>query len=136
MVAGKGGITKPIPIPIHPEIAKLAARMPAYGWWFPSNQRPGQHVDPRSMSLTITNALRQCGSAATAHQLRNTAATRMQRQSRDIRLTQSMLRHQHHLDDDVHRGRQRRPTPGPAGDGLDRPGSSSSPIASLKSAAR
>ena len=45
------------------------------------------------MSLTITNALRQCGSAATAHQLRDTAATRMQRQSRDIRLTQSMLRH-------------------------------------------
>jgi len=32
-------------------------------------------------------------STAAAHQLRDTAANRMQRQVKDIRLTQSMLRH-------------------------------------------
>lgn len=89
MVTGKGGITKPIPI--HPEIAKLAETMPGIGWWFPS--RTGGHVSGEAVSSTITAALRTCGSTATAHQLRDTAATRMQRTVKDIRLTQAMLRH-------------------------------------------
>ncbi len=45
------------------------------------------------MSSTIAAALKQCGSTATAHQLRDTAATRMQRMVGDIRIMQAMLRH-------------------------------------------
>ena len=90
MVLGKGCATKPIPI--HPEVAKVAARMPAYGYWFPSSVERG-HVSGVAVSLTIKAALSACGSSATAHQLRDTAATRLQRQAKDIRLTQAMLRH-------------------------------------------
>jgi integrase/recombinase XerD len=89
-ITGKGGVSAPIPI--HPEVAKLAATMPAWGWWFPAPTGAG-HVRPVSVGLTIRNALKACGSTATAYQLRDTAATRLQRQTRDIRLTQALLRH-------------------------------------------
>lgn len=90
-VTGKGGVTKPVPI--HPKVSELAAIFPEQGFWFPSSQRPGQHVDSRSVSQTIKNAMIAAGINATAHQLRDTAATRLQRAVGDIRLTQAMLRH-------------------------------------------
>jgi integrase/recombinase XerD len=91
MVVGKGG--HPAQVPIHPEIAKLGPSMPAWGWWFPESLSDTGHVDPKQVSMTITNALRAVGCNATAHQLRDTCATRIQRQQGDIRVTQSMLRH-------------------------------------------
>ncbi len=91
MVTGKGGVTAPVPL--HPEIVKLAGVMPEGGLWFPSRVDPARPVDPMAVSATIVNALRSVGSDATAHQLRDTAATRIQRQVKDIRVTQSMLRH-------------------------------------------
>jgi integrase/recombinase XerD len=91
MICGKGGITKPIPI--HGEIMKLAEVMPEEGFWFPSAKDPRTHVQAESVSNTISAALRSVGCRATAHQLRDTAATRFQRQVKDIRLTQSLLRH-------------------------------------------
>lgn len=91
MVKGKGGITKPIPV--HPEIVELAARMPEFGHWFPSSSITRGHVSAEAVSQTITAALRSVGIDATAHQLRDTAATRFQRQVKDIRLTQALLRH-------------------------------------------
>jgi integrase/recombinase XerD len=92
MVTGKGGVTAPVPL--HPEIRKLAETMPQTGFWFTSPTDPFQHVNPVAVSNTIKAALRQVGSTATPHQLRDTCATRMQRQVKDMRLTQSMLRHQ------------------------------------------
>jgi integrase/recombinase XerD len=91
LVEGKGGLIQPIPI--HPEVRKLADRMPEIGYWFPSSVSPLLPVRPEAVSQTITGALKRAGSTATAHQLRDTAATRFQRQTKDIRLTQSMLRH-------------------------------------------
>jgi integrase/recombinase XerD len=91
LVAGKGGAT--LPIPIHPRISELAQEFPEQGFWFPSPQRPGECVDPRSVSQTVRNAMLLVGIDATAHRLRDTAATRMQRQTKDLRLTQSLLRH-------------------------------------------
>lgn len=90
-VAGKGGIVKPIPV--HPEIEKLAETMPEFGWWFPSPVRPADHVSAETVSQTIAYALRSVGCRASAHQLRDTGATRFQRKHKDIRLTQSFLRH-------------------------------------------
>jgi integrase/recombinase XerD len=93
LVKGKGAVTKPIPI--HNEVAKLADRMPAMGHWFPSysSETKQPHVATNSVSITIRHALRMAGSDATAHMLRDTCATRMQRTWKDIRVTQSMLRH-------------------------------------------
>lgn len=91
IIEGKGGHVAPIPI--HPEIARMAETMPEHGYWFPSRSSPYDHVNPVAVSQTIIGALRSVGSTATAHQLRDTAATRMQRVVKDIRLTQSMLRH-------------------------------------------
>jgi integrase len=91
MVTGKGGVTKPVPI--HPKVRELAASYPELGYWFLSSQRPGQHVDPQSVSQTVKNAMLAAGINATAHQLRDTAATQLQRSAKDIRLTQAMLRH-------------------------------------------
>jgi integrase/recombinase XerD len=91
MVTGKGGNTAPIPV--HPEIARLAETMPEFGFWFPSQSSPFESVNPVAVSKTITAALRSVGSTATAHQLRDTSATKMQRQMKDMRLTQTMLRH-------------------------------------------
>lgn len=91
MVTGKGGRTKPVPM--HPEVLKLAASQAEFGFWFPSRIDPAQSVSPLSVSQTIGGALRQVGCTATAHQLRDTAATQLQRRVKDIRVTQTMLRH-------------------------------------------
>lgn len=89
-VTGKGGRTQVIPV--HPQIVLLGQSMPEYGWWFPAATGPG-HVRSVSVSQSIGNALRSVGSNATAHQLRDTSATRFQRAQGDIRMTQTMLRH-------------------------------------------
>lgn len=92
MVRGKGGVLAPVPI--HPEVAKVAEGMSEFGWWFPSPSRPDSHVLSANVSQTIAAALLSVGYKGTAHQLRHSAATRLQRQSKDIRLTQALLRHQ------------------------------------------
>lgn len=88
-VLGKGRSHRRIPL--HPEVVALAAEMPEVGYWFPVPT--AEHVSAPAVSGTIGNALKMAGSNATAHQLRDTAATRMQRQFRDVRVTQQYLRH-------------------------------------------
>lgn len=90
-VFGKGAVETSIPI--HTEVILLAAAtLPREGYWFPHKYGRG-HVDPQSVSQTISNAMHRAGISATAHQLRDTCATQVQRQQHDIRITQSMLRH-------------------------------------------
>jgi integrase len=91
LVLGKGGHTAHIPL--HPEIVKLAAHMPRVGLWFPSSAHLGQPISPKTVTAVIGQALRSVGSTATAHCLRDTCATRVQRTVRDIRITQTLLRH-------------------------------------------
>lgn len=88
-VLGKGG--HEAQIPVHAEVASVSATMPEFGYWFPGSC--DGHVHPTSVSHTIHNALRSIGSGAVPHQLRDTCATRVQRQGKDIRVTQAMLRH-------------------------------------------
>lgn len=108
-VTGKGRRAKTIPV--HPELAALAKTMPQ-GFWFPSHTNPAEPVNPNAVSRAIRAALNRLGSPATAHQLRDTAATRLQRQHKDIRVTQAFLRHKSIqstqkytavADDDLHR---------------------------------
>lgn len=91
IVTGKGG--RSAPVPIHAELVKLAERMPQTSWWFPSYTDPTRPVCAGAVSTTIKAALRMVGSTATAHQLRDTYATRVQRQCKDLRVTQTLLRH-------------------------------------------
>jgi integrase/recombinase XerD len=87
-VDGKGGTR--CAIPLHPELAAIAATMPPVDWWFPHN---GSHVSGEWVSTCIRRALRAVGSNATAHQLRHSFATAVLRSSHDLRVTQELLRH-------------------------------------------
>jgi integrase/recombinase XerD len=87
-VDGKGG-TRCV-IPLHPELASIAATMPPVDWWFPHN---GSHVSGEWVSTCIRRALRAVGSNATAHQLRHSFGTAVLRTSQDQRVTQELLRH-------------------------------------------
>lgn len=90
-VLGKGGIEKTVPL--HPEVLAMAeATLPLRGWWFPARSGVGPVTGAR-VSDTIAQAMNRAGINATAHQLRDTAATRVQRMSHDIRVTQTFLRH-------------------------------------------
>lgn len=91
-VKGKGGYTELLPI--QDEIMELAQMMPETGFWFPSHVHPDRSVRPESVSTSLKNALRRVGSTAGAHQLRDTAASQMQRRGGNIRITQTFLRHQ------------------------------------------
>ena len=90
-VKGKGGAVENIPI--HPRVAELSSTYPEVGYWFIRANDPREPVDPRAVSATVTNVMAQCGIKATAHQLRDSLATKMQRENGDIRLVQALLRH-------------------------------------------
>jgi integrase/recombinase XerD len=87
-VDGKGGSR--CAIPLHPQLATIAAAMPPVDWWFPHN---GSHVSGEWVSTCIRRALRAVGSNATAHQLRHSFGTAVLRSSHDLRVTQELLRH-------------------------------------------
>jgi integrase/recombinase XerD len=87
-VDGKGGTRAAIPL--HSELAAIAATMPPVDWWFPHN---GTHVSGEWVSTCIRRALRAVGSTATAHQLRHSFGTAVLRSSHDLRVTQELLRH-------------------------------------------
>jgi integrase/recombinase XerD len=87
-VDGKGGTRAAIPL--HPQLATIAATMPPVDWWFPHN---GSHVSGEWVSACIRRALRAVGSNATAHQLRHSFGTAVLRSSHDLRVTQELLRH-------------------------------------------
>jgi integrase/recombinase XerD len=87
-VDGKGGTR--CAIPLHPQLAAIAATMPPVDWWFPHN---GSHVSGEWVSTCIRRALRAVGSNATAHQLRHSFGTAVLRSSHDLRVTQELLRH-------------------------------------------
>lgn len=87
-VYGKGGINERIPI--HPEVEALRPRFPAAGPWFPTSHGV---VNPHTVSKAIRTALRKIGSDANPHRLRDSAATMLQRQGHDLRVTQAFLRH-------------------------------------------
>lgn len=91
-VRGKGGVEAVLPL--HPDIALLAASMPARGWWFPSPKNRGLPV----RSSAVTGAVRHaCGLAGLrthgAHPLRHWYGTWLVRSGADLRTAQTLLRH-------------------------------------------
>jgi integrase/recombinase XerD len=88
-VDGKGG--QRCALPLHPELAAIAASLPPVDYWFPG--RDAGHVSGQWVGECIRRALRSVGSNATAHQLRHAFGTAVLRSSRDLRVTQELLRH-------------------------------------------
>jgi integrase/recombinase XerD len=89
-VTGKGD--KPAALPVHPMVEQLRHGYPAEGWWFPARTGDG-HVLPNSVSRAVSQAFQRVGFHVTAHQLRHWFGTHTLRTSRDLRVTQELLRH-------------------------------------------
>lgn len=89
-VLGKGG--QQHWVPVHPLIEQVRRGFPAEGYWFASDTDLG-HVKPESVSNTISRAFRRHGFEVTAHQLRHWFGTHALRSSRDLRVTQELMRH-------------------------------------------
>lgn len=79
-------------IPIHPEVEQLRNGFPVQGWWFPSLTELG-HVRPQAVSSTISRTFHQAGFEINAHMLRHWFGTHTLRNSRDLRVTQELMRH-------------------------------------------
>lgn len=90
-VTGKGGQLSALPV--HPVVAQLQIGYPDEGWWFPSLERYGGHVTPNTVSRTVSEAFHREGYDVTAHQLRHWFGTHTLRCSRDLRVTQELMRH-------------------------------------------
>lgn len=91
-VLGKGD--KTAVLPIHPEVAALASRMPATGLWFPSPVLPGQPVAANTISIRVSKAMRAAGiREGGAHRLRHLFATLLLDGGASARETQELLRH-------------------------------------------
>ena len=88
---GKGG--KGRVVPLHPEVmAALAALpIPKRGPIFPDEK--GRRVAPYVVSQGINRQLRRLSISSTAHSLRHWFATRLYRQTTDLRLVQDVLGH-------------------------------------------
>lgn len=88
-VDGKGGHRAAIPV--HERIAALAVGLPERGYWFPGAE--DGHVHATAVSQTLRNGLRRAGADGTAHSLRHWYGTAILRSSRDLRVTQELMRH-------------------------------------------
>jgi integrase len=80
-------------VPISPTLAATLARcpLPASGWLFPS--RHGGHVSRSRICGLANDYLRSLGIVHTLHSLRHGFGTAVYRSTRDLRLTQELMRH-------------------------------------------
>lgn len=88
-VRGKGDVIAAIPT--HPLVEQLRRGYPAQGYWFPGAQ--DGHVNSATVTQVIARAFRKAGYPITAHQLRHWYGTHAQRIGKDVRATQTLLRH-------------------------------------------
>ncbi len=91
---GKGGRQDTVPMcdTVLDELASV--RLPGSGWcWtMPTDRR--RHVTPSRVSKLANDYLRALGGGATLHMLRHRFGTEVYRATKDLRVTQEVLRHQ------------------------------------------
>lgn len=91
-IPGKGGRIDVLPV--HSTILDEAQFFPDYGYWFPSPLYPDRPVRADSVSTAISHAFARIDTDITAHQLRHTFATELLHQGVDIRIVQTLMRHE------------------------------------------
>ncbi|MET3956886.1 integrase/recombinase XerD [Rhodococcus sp. OAS809] len=90
-VQGKGGVFAILPL--HPEVARLAADMPRKGWWFPSRTDPKRPMRPKSVTNTLKALMVRADVPNTGHSLRHWFGTTLVDSGTDLRTTQELMRH-------------------------------------------
>lgn len=90
---GKGGRQDTVPMcrTVVDEIDQV--RLPAYGWCWSMPSDPRRHVTPSRVSKLCNDYLRALGGGATLHMLRHRFGTEVYRATKDLRVTQEVLRH-------------------------------------------
>ncbi len=88
-VKGKGGETKVLPL--HPDVAAVAAKMPTKGYWFPGTS--GGHVHRGSVCNTLRAVFDRAGVPGSGHKLRHWYGSSLLEAGVDLRTTQELMRH-------------------------------------------
>lgn len=92
-VLGKGA--KEAWLPLHPDVAALAADFPRYDWWFPSYTRDGQPVTAKSVVKVLSDLMERAQVNGVGHQLRHWYGTEVLRAAGgNARVAQELLRHE------------------------------------------
>ncbi|WP_158070629.1 tyrosine-type recombinase/integrase, partial [Mycobacterium sp. NS-7484] len=89
-VTGKGGLTATLPL--HHRVLEIAYQMPRRGYWFPGVDHGHQRRE--SICGTIKEAMVRAGVPGSAHWLRHWFGTALLEAGVDIRVVQTLLRHQ------------------------------------------
>jgi len=90
-VFGKGG--QGAFVPTHPLVWVLAQSRPRDGWWFPTCSSTG-HVASGSVSTRTTRLFTANGITGSIHRCRHTYATELLRSGANIRVVQTLMRHE------------------------------------------
>ena len=95
-VLGKGEVDATLPLSV--EVALLAASFPRRGYWFvaldtPNRKRPAEHINSRSVSDVVGDAMKRQGITGGPHRLRHWYGTRLVKAGSNLRVVQEMLRH-------------------------------------------
>lgn len=95
-VLGKGEVDATLPL--HPDVALMAATFPRRGHWFvalntPNRKRPAEHINSRSVSDVVGDAMTRVGIDGGPHRLRHWYGTRLVKSGNNLRVVQELLRH-------------------------------------------
>jgi integrase/recombinase XerD len=90
-VRGKGD--KEANLPLHEAVERRADAFPDEGWWFPSPVADGP-VSRSTVWRYIRRAFQRIGVEATPHQLRHLFGTSLVISGSDLRVAQTLLRHE------------------------------------------
>lgn len=92
-VTGKGGQTAFLPT--HPDLWELAQEYPREGLWFPSPVNVGEPLHPVNVSARVRRRFRAVGiESGSMHRLRATYGTSLLRGGANLRVVQTLMRHQ------------------------------------------
>lgn len=92
-VFGKGA--KAAVLPTHPELWEAAQTYPRRGYWFPGiSSSPVPHVQSGTVTRAATMLFRKLEIEGSIHRLRHTFATNLIRSGANLRVTQTLMRHE------------------------------------------